>query len=363
MSLRRKSCDACFKGRRKCDNNYPTCKRCKKNQKACHYIVTPPVPDAGSVSRATSDVVSSGSFEDFESVELPEQLWQSEDDPWDNFNSQNDQLEGFQQFSIPSFLGSLGEIQPVSANTKSWEWVIGQLKSLPQSFAQNAETMCIHKELYRNDFPQPIRAAFGICSAYLLLNDSNRSMVFRNLEAEASGHFQPVQNGTLLEALSRLQSLVLYQTIRMYHGDLKQRTLAEQQEGSVAALGLQLLRRADIELREEETTWRNWILSESIRRTVMTGFMLYAIYSIFKHGVCTAFPTLSILPVSVAPEQWKSSPDLHFSVLKETMEYGEYTDKWIASPQLTPEPFEKMLLVACKGIDQVEALVFPADLF
>lgn len=96
--------------------------------------------------------------------------------------------------------------------------MIGQLKGLPQSFAQNAETIFIHKELYLDEFPSSTRAAFGICSAYLLINDGNKFMIFRGLEAEASGLFQPVLNGTLLEELSRLQALVLYQTIRMYHG-------------------------------------------------------------------------------------------------------------------------------------------------
>lgn len=112
--------------------------------------------------------------------------------------------------------------------------------------------------------------------------------------------------------------------------------------GSVAASGLQLLRRADIELQVEKMDRKRWILAESIRRTVMTSFMLFAIYSVFRHGVCIPFPTLSIasLPVSAYPVQWKLSSGAQQAVLKDTMKYEDYTGKWVASPQVNPEPCE-----------------------
>jgi hypothetical protein len=362
MSLRRKSCDACFQGRRKCDLNFPVCTRCQKNQKICHYIRSPPVPkerDALDVSASALNWALDGTSRN------PEQLRQDEDDTWDpafNFDlQQSDLIGGFLPFSLPSFLGNLGELQPVSGSTRSWEWVIEQLKSYPQSFAQCSETTFIHKELYRNQLPPSIRTAFGVCSAHTCTNNGIGSMMFQILNAEAGELLMPPANVTLLEALSRMQAMVLYQIIRIYHGDLKQRILAERQESSVVALGLQLLHRADIELREEQATWENWILAESIRRTVMVTFMLYAIYSIFKHGICAAYPTLSVLPVSTTQGIWNSPrTDMQHRSLGQTNKYLEYTNDWVAMPQAHPEPFEKMLLVACKGIDQVEALAFSA---
>ncbi|KAF1809823.1 hypothetical protein P152DRAFT_367210, partial [Eremomyces bilateralis CBS 781.70] len=261
--------------------------------------------------------------------------------------------------SIPNFLGNLGEIQPVSGNTKSWQWVIDQLKSYPQTFAQNAETPFIHKELYLNQSPAPIRAAFGICAAHIFVNDGNKSMLNRTLNAEVTELLRPALDETILQALARMQALVLYQIIRMLYGDLEQRISAEQQENSIAASGLQLLRRADWELQGEQPTWKNWILAESIRRTVMVAFMSYAVYSLFKHGICPEFPTLSMLPVSTKANLWGSpGVGVQHHILDKTMKYHEYTDNWCAFPQLDPAPFEKMLLVACKGLDQIEALTF-----
>jgi hypothetical protein len=41
MSLRRRSCDRCFKARRKCDLGYPVCQRCQKQNKNCRYNYPP----------------------------------------------------------------------------------------------------------------------------------------------------------------------------------------------------------------------------------------------------------------------------------------------------------------------------------
>lgn len=58
--------------------------------------------------------------------------------------------------------------------------------------------------------PSSIRAAVRICSAFSMINSSDKSMIFRSLESQADQLFQPVQTGTFLEALSNLQALVSY---------------------------------------------------------------------------------------------------------------------------------------------------------
>jgi hypothetical protein len=366
MSLRRKSCNACFRGRRKCDLGFPVCARCQKNQKACHYVASSSTERRNKPGTSNREDLGF-SNEAIVAIRSPSRLPADENEDW-NFAvdvdfQQSNLIEDWLHFSIPSFLGDLGELQPVSGNTKSWEWVVEQLRSYPRMFALTSETIFLHKESYRDHLPSSIRVAFGICSAHTNANSGNDQLMFRVMDAEVNEQLKPKLNETLLEGLSSFQALALYQIIRMYHGDLKQRILAERQESSMTARGLQLLRRADLEFRNDLPTLENWIVAESIRRTVMTIFMLYAVYSLFKHGICAIYPTLSILPVSSTPEMWKSSPtNLQHPRFDETMKYSEYTDKWVSLPQIEPEPFEKMLLVACKGIDQVEALVIP-DLF
>lgn len=52
-------------------------------------------------------------------------------------------------------------------------------------------------------------------------------------------------------------------------------------------------------MEESETqTWEEWILSESVRRTVFVAFKMYTIHMAFKYGLCAEAKALEILPVS-----------------------------------------------------------------
>jgi hypothetical protein len=105
--------------------------------------------------------------------------------------------------------------------------VAEQLKSYPSSSAQHSETAFIHRDLHHHELPSPIRVAFGICAAHLCVNKGNKAMLFRTLDAKMSTLFQPTQDDSLLQALSKMQAMLLCQIIRIYHGDDKQRNLAE----------------------------------------------------------------------------------------------------------------------------------------
>jgi hypothetical protein len=56
-------------------------------------------------------------------------------------------------------------------------------------------------------------------------------MLFRSLDTEVSELLTPVSSSTLLEDLSKIQVLVLYQINRLFSSEVKQRTLAKQQQG------------------------------------------------------------------------------------------------------------------------------------
>lgn len=192
------------------------------------------------------------------------------------------------------------------------------------------------------------------------MNEANKSILFQTLDAEVSELLTPVSSSTLLEDLSKMQALVLYQIIRLFNGELKQRNLAEQQQSVLGTWGLKLLQRTDAELQNVQPTWETWILTESIRRTVIVAFMANAVYSVFKNGICPELPTLSILPISTKQDFWNSRATyLRQSCDDATVKYTEFTAHWLASPPRRLEPFEKLILVACKGIGPVEALSSP----
>jgi hypothetical protein len=105
-------------------------------------------------------------------------------------------------------------------------------------------------------------------------------MLFQTLDAEALELLKPASGGMLLEDLSKVRVIVVYQIIRLFYGNLNLRTIAEQRESLIGTCGIpvQLTQQAGIEFRGTESTWENWILAESIRRTVLLAFMFCSIY-------------------------------------------------------------------------------------
>lgn len=355
MSLRRRSCEACFKGRRKCDLSYPTCTRCQSTKKRCRYVSTPPPrhdldrSEAAGQSLEVEPAITNWSCS---SQSSNSRLW----DVALDYTLQNDRLIEELLCPISNTLGELGEVQPMSDMTPTWDWVMEQLKQCPRSFAQDAEALFIQKAGQSDPVPRPLRAAVGVCAAHVCMSEENKSIVFHMLDAEMTELLQAHSGQALLEELSNLQAMVLYQTIRLFHGDVKQRIIAEQQVDPLKALGLRLLRRAETELYDRQPSWDTWILAESIRRTVMVMFILYGIHSVFKYGICLELPTLSVLPVSSTMNPWQSravysEPRDQVGYVK----YAEFAEAWLGSPPRKLDPFEKLLLVSCKGIEQVEA--------
>ncbi|KAH8646302.1 hypothetical protein BX600DRAFT_519130 [Xylariales sp. PMI_506] len=371
MPLPRKSCDACFIGRRKCDLGSPACGRCLRGGKDCHY--------SSSASPITSDSQDSASIAVSDDSWMVTEFTESHAQSQPQFSPRGDNENGITVSfdlaggtllselitpSVPSFVGPLGELQSLDGSSQSWNWVMRQLKALPQTFVQQTDTIFIHGNLYRDSLPKAIRAALGVCAAHACVNERNRAMVYRALDEEASELLKSQPSETLLEDLSKIQALVMFHIIRLFHGDLKERLVAEQQCSLFETRILQLLRRSESEHRAggATATWDAWVVAESTRRTALVAYLVSAIYTIFKHGICKEIPTLSILPLSTKFEFWTSQSAFAQQFTgDETMTYTDFTAMWLATPPRKLDPFEKLLLVACKGIEPVQAHSLPDD--
>ncbi|KAK8095161.1 uncharacterized protein PG998_014385 [Apiospora kogelbergensis] len=268
--------------------------------------------------------------------------------------------------SIPNYLGGLGEIQRVEGSTDSWQWAINELKKCPHDLARHGETLFLHTQLYRDAMPRAIRAVLGVSATFTLLNDDNRQIHIGNKD---SWTFKNRRNLTLIEELARLQAFTLYQMIRMFSGGLEQRVITQQQQGLLTAWALQLLRRLQSELAKKENgqgprqvqgDWHAWIVAESVRRTAMTVYMFYGLYSMALHGFCAEFATLAKLPVSTSLESWQSEA-VHMAQhrgdneVHRTLTYEAYVQCWAVAPPKKMTPFEKFLVIPCKGFEGIAA--------
>ncbi|KAH7014806.1 hypothetical protein EDB80DRAFT_747987 [Ilyonectria destructans] len=328
MSIRRKSCDPCFRSRRKCDLTYPVCDRCERNNKRCHYAYPPQLPAStaeqanvarSALMRHTAEASSSGSG-----------------------------LSSGELGQIKGTPGNLGDLPPVGG-LQFWDSILDHMRNYALEFGQGAENTFIHKGLFAASFPRPLRAAWTICAGCLSINDRNRKMLFQALDAELSeliAPSTPVVTSTLLEDLVWLQAVLLYQMIRFFFGGIEQRSTAERQEYIVRSYGLRLLQRANVELANAERTWENWILAESIRRTVFIAFKLYTMYSYLRYRICDQYEALKALPVSTKLGSWESRDVFNqYSDMDETISYGESKLFWLTPQKSKIGHFEELLFL------------------
>ncbi|KAL4772270.1 hypothetical protein BDW60DRAFT_187745 [Aspergillus nidulans var. acristatus] len=378
MSLRRKSCNACFKGRRRCNLAYPTCEYCRKTKKNCQYAY-PPVSLSGSEPHSESDnshtVPATG---DNSFAALPD----ASGSPGPDFLETRaipdifDQIQQFQYpplrrrstptwilpntprslSSITRFLGTLGEVLPIQGSSQSWQWLIRELKSYPPQFAKQGETIFIHRQLYRESMPQSIRMAFGISCSSCLLSDANRNTLFKAIDSEVDELLNTAEPAALRDDLARLQALLLYQTIRLFQGTLEQRSSAEQQQSLLMARALRLVSRSQNELTGDAADRHTWVLAECIRRTAIVVYMLYGVSSISREGVCVGLHTLAKLPVSTAVAAWNATEEVDGEgAVDGTISYEDFLACWLVSTPRRLDPFERLLIVPCRGVDAVEA--------
>lgn len=309
---------------------------------------------------------------------------------WSPSSASPDAVPTLPKLNIPKFLGSLGELQRIEGSTESWQWVIGELKQCPRDLATRGETLFMHKNLYRDAMPRTIRAALGTSAAFCMLKEDRRQLLFRALDAEVlellrtplladadDGRGQGGGGGIntsgsssgmgLIDELARLQALLLYQMMRMFGGGLEQRLVVEQQRDLLTTWALQLLSRSRAELAGDSVrasdaggeagSWHSWIVAESIRRTVMIVFMFYGLYSLAMHGFCSELPTLAKLPVSTTPAPWHSEAAFlsrgRSGEAHQTLTYDEFTNYWVVSPPQRLDPFDKFLVVPCKGFEAI----------
>ncbi|RDL32703.1 Uncharacterized protein BP5553_09159 [Venustampulla echinocandica] len=375
MSLRRRSCDACFKRRQKCDRSSPVCMTCQRLNKLCHYPLPPPesadnatpfFQEVGNGIAVYQPAPDQGAFPDlftsYVSDDVDQFLEQELGLGHESLDLNLAQPTPSQVISlevmsimIPNLLGPLGDLQPLMGNTQTWQWVIAHLKACPEEFSRRGNNIFLHEQLYLGALPRPVRAAFTVSAAACRsMNKDNRSMIFKVLDAEVLEILQ-LPDEDVIQNLAKLQALVLYHIIRLFYGGVEQRVMAELQESLLMTRALRLLQRAQSDIRDGKLDWHSWILAECTRRTVLITFMLCGVYSILTRGICLAFPTLQMLPVSSESTAWISQDGyLQLANPNKTVAYSEFTNRWLCAPREV-ESFEKLMLVACKGVETVEA--------
>ncbi|KAI1488263.1 hypothetical protein F5X96DRAFT_94718 [Biscogniauxia mediterranea] len=344
-SSRQKSCNACVKGKRRCDKKTPSCGRCIKKRHLCIYagqIDKPPFDDSADAARALdtfTDPTSTSSGDDFVldptsfSASLEANLSLSPNTTF-QFGSAFDALMGNvphvglndSSWHSPCHLLSHPQPQmsPVPApdpaektltitdylkmsqmcdDYEPWQladpsikiaFTMSVFKKFHTGFAQNNCTAFLHRYLYKDKMPRCILQVFSMCLLYTNQTEANRGPLLRILHMNVT-ELKEMAGGTSLtpqEKLARVHALLFYQTIRMFDGDI---TLGQEADDDMALLeswntelckmrdNLDELVTMDHDIcNKPPESWERWIFAESLRKTCIIGFSLKTFWDLLK---------------------------------------------------------------------------------
>ena len=314
---KRKACLQCTKAKRKCDKQFPFCRRCIERGSKCRY---PPKRASVALDEAssprgdglfesenhlvtrhfTSELDSGNLLSTGSRTTLPD-IWFLSPDTWG--------LEHNPKFDEPRPYGE-DTLHDYIAEVMSWlkRWVM------------HGSNPLIHAHLYRIILPSVMEDAYTSVTAFLSKNDANKSMVMRMLENRVrqltdsqpdalDGSVGMVMIDTMSH-LARTQALFIYQLIRLFDGDIRTRAQAElhidllrkwaKQMWESATMDIGMVRLCSTFQEAEdvscgmnnafqtdgtvESLWRAWIVGESIRRTYLATVCVLSVYSTLKQG-------------------------------------------------------------------------------
>ena len=383
---RRKSCLNCVKGKRRCDAAVPQCQRCASKGLACDYLgasqsapVSGPMsclgPEDGDLRSNTPGFLIDDNFETLNSTDLnsgmgllpfiPEQ-----DLNWSELPNMGD-MEGYVN-AMPNPI-ELGDDHVISGAIYQSRvvFVSQQFKTYPGMFHRRGQTPFIHRHMYDEHTPTVIYDALSSCALYCGKNKDNESLVFGDISRKVRQLKGGMQRSILSPVghLASVQALLLYQIIRLLDGDVRQRADAESDEAVLISWNEQLQGRiqqpslsselensSDLQGAMTTSLWQDWILSESVRRTVLTCYMLQGVYSFLKLGYDKVSGKVDKLSFTAQSTLWNAPSEFHWREALKSKNHLEVTlgqwDDVMDSAQ--PTDFEElgvMILAAYKGMD------------
>ncbi|CAM1507143.1 Fc.00g067840.m01.CDS01 [Cosmosporella sp. VM-42] len=409
---RQKSCNACVRGKRKCDKRTPRCTRCAAKGLECVYARTPPGSNNGHHDgHGVSGVHDVPDFDmgfDIEGLSTdtsPESLGTDchlQLDSSLDFNimdlMSNGSSTGSELWNLTDYSTKM-EIPPVPAapqepirdllllndiencmhfnpldvhDTRTRVgYIIDYIAHMHRDFAQTRSLPFIHPRLYGSNLPKTILYAFSVSAAYSNRTPQNKAWVMKLVADTARDiHREGERASTSAEKLARVQALVVLDTIRMFDGDVALRAAAEREQGQIIAWTECLSTMKD-ELEEGVSSaalmtrerppksWENWVLLESVRRTVMMSFSFLCLSSLLK----SIDPPCDILtPVhtfTASRHLWEADSSATFyRAWQEKPQYCvanmEFKDLWMYGRPEDVDEFTKLMLTAQAGPDAMD---------
>ncbi|KAF2465456.1 uncharacterized protein BDR25DRAFT_306604 [Lindgomyces ingoldianus] len=359
---RRKSCGECAKAKRKCGMEIPKCRRCTKKNIECSYPNTRPP-------------LSEMTFPELEFPWLDDLMREPGMLPWSGTLQPHLGVESVTPFSmtseaqnipqhIPDYLISAEGPTRTALARSEMEAAVRHFRTYPDKWLREGKAPFIHQRLYASKMPTPLQDAYAACAIYSTKTEQNEFVAFTIIEAKANDLLRsPNQpSWTPLDLLAAVQALLIFQLIRLFDGDIRQRALAEQAEPVLEAWTEQLKTRTEAEQKLTTITaptWRAWIFGESVRRTITMSIFLCGIYSLVKRGFCTRADDVTARSFTAQRRLWDATSASQWDRARQL-----YPPYWVTKMNFDPilqeakgnelDDFGMVMIITYKGQDTVD---------
>ncbi|KAF5011583.1 hypothetical protein FDECE_2304 [Fusarium decemcellulare] len=350
--VRRKSCDACKKSRRRCDQARPTCQRCLRRNIECRYPHASQAPTRRRPEAVDEIVSGPQRLTSFDNVGTPytpsclgmlDSILEPTDDSiyqlfhesldcntpsphptWSNprlLTTAQDALNRSQLVAVP---------QVGRAITSRLQYAMDKILAAPSQMVLENQTPWCHAHLYDDD-------AVSSAALHAAMNHVNARVIRENIEGRVQDLLSSPLPTTPLDVLAYAQALLIYQVLRLLDNDARVRstyeaTIPHLEEAAYALIPYIEFDKAPPTNNEGPTLdliplypasaahsfWASWVFQESAKRTLgmINFFVLTYHYMKGESGNrCSQNKTVAVnRSVTMSAHLWKARDPVDFAL-------------------------------------------------
>lgn len=392
---RQRACIPCTQAKRRCDKSRPFCQRCLSKQIKCHYSLhrlyarrrgdVSSEESTTSASEPSLDPATSLLFTDAESEDGNEVENQNENGSTcqSGFDVDNRQL-----FTRPWFLRAEFWVihhqnlhAPPLIRGSAVQQYIRCIKKWLRQWIDCGHCPLIHASLFVDTgMPPCLLDAYAAMAVYGNKNEQNELVVMQHIQHKAdallaanSENKDPLDifaTPTPLctaQHLARVLSLLIYQFICLFDGDIRSRALAEKQIPVLEAWTAQLWESVNLDVTLHNTfggdylaedkihmanhLWRNWILMENVRRVWMVVTYTQCIYLLTRDGTVSCTGTIDFTARGGLWDATSAATWLRMLEQKDPLAVVPHDSDWLREA-IAIKDIDKFSLVSlCLGLD------------
>ncbi|KIX02352.1 uncharacterized protein Z518_08293 [Rhinocladiella mackenziei CBS 650.93] len=242
--------------------------------------------------------------------------------------------------------------------------VVRQLTLYPLDLIRKGGTDFIHPSTYRQYRPASLQIAIDICHLQEDLGPQDRVVQPRDFQSSAHALISTARSAvSFVDILSFVQSLCLLQIMALFSPT----STKEEREGGfrrqqlLADWTTKLWASAPTSLPSTLSTHEAYVLAEAVRRTIIVAHKIEGATRVLRTGFFKLTLFVESLPFGGNMDLWDSELRDDEIDVKDAglLSYREYCDLWDAGLIHSATPFERLLLVACKGKAAVDERLGP----